>query len=342
MRRFQLFLMLILAFPPLFANRIVNVYIWGGEIPKQVLHDFERETGITIHLSTYDNNETMYTKLRASGKSIYDVILPSAYFVERMRKRGMLSPLDHKQLPNLVNLDEQFINNEYDPGNHFSVPLTWGATAIFYNKALVNPLPESWQDLWQSRWHSQLMMLDDSREVFSIALMSLGYSPNDANPQHIKAAYHHLLQLIPNIKLFASDSIQAIMIDEDAIAGIAWSGDAFKAQLENNQVGFSYPKDGFVIWVDCLAIPINPPHPKEAYQFINYMLRPETSVKIALIEGAAITNAKGHVLLPRAIRENQIVYPSAETLKSSHLQRDLSEETLALYNNYWQQFKLAF
>lgn len=342
MKRLQLFLMLALASTTLFANKVINVYIWGGEIPKKVLQEFERETGITVHLATYDSNETMYAKLRASGESIYDVILPSAYFVERMHKQGMLSLLDQKQLPNLINLDTHFTNNNYDPGNHYSVPIVWGATGIFYNNAFVKNAPKTWQDLWQHRWRRQLMLLDDPREVFSIALMSLGFDPNDSDPQHIEAAYNHLLQLVPNIKLFASDSIQAIIIDEDAIAGVAWSVDAFKVQGENNQISFSYPEEGFVIWIDCLAIPINPPHPKEAYQFINFMLKPETSVTIALIEGAAITNAKGHALLPKTMRENQIIYPTAEILKRGHLQRDVGEEKLALYSKYWQLLKLAF
>jgi spermidine/putrescine transport system substrate-binding protein len=336
------FLILALVSTTVFADKVVNVYIWGGVIPRKLVDEFTQETGIRVHLATYDSNETMYAKLRASGQSIYDVILPSAYFVERMSKQGLLAELDHSQLSNLANLAERFTNNDYDPGNRYSAPLVWGATGIFFNKALVKIKPQTWEDLWQSRWRKQLMLLDDSREVFSIALISLGYNPNDRDPQHITAAYQHLLQLVPNIKLFASDSIQAVMIDEDAIAGLAWNGDAFKAQAENSQISFSYPKEGFVIWVDCLAIPINPPHPKEAYQFINFMLRAQASVKIALAEGIAITNAKGQALLPQSIRENQILYPSATTLKRGFLQRDVGEQTLTLYSHYWQQLKLAF
>ncbi|WP_035918728.1 ABC transporter substrate-binding protein [Legionella fairfieldensis] len=341
MNRLGLFLILALTSSLLQANPTVNVYIWGGEIPKTVLQEFERETGITVHLSTYDSNETLYAKLKAGGPGLYDVILPSAYFVERMYKQGLLSKLDPEQLPNLVNLDKQFTNNSYDQGNHYSVPLIWGATGIFYNKSVVKTAPKTWQDLWQHHWQHQLMLLDDSREVFSMALISLGFDPNESNPQHIEAAYNRLLQLVPNIKLFASDSIQAVMIDEDAIAGLAWNADALKAQQENPDINFSYPQEGFVIWIDCLAIPLNPPHPKEAYQFINFMLKPEISVKIALTEGQAITNAKGRDLLPKSIRENPIVYPSAEILKHGYMQRDVGEETLALYSQYWQQLKLA-
>ncbi|MBA4697509.1 MAG: spermidine/putrescine ABC transporter substrate-binding protein [Legionella sp.] len=323
------------------AKSVVNVYAWGGEIPKVVLKQFEKETGIKVNFSTYDNNETLYAKLRATNNGMYDVILPSSYFVERMKAQSLLLPLDSRQLPNKVNLDKFFVNNTYDEDNKYSIPLIWGVTGLFYNREQVKLAPSAWQDLWQERWHSALMLLDDAREVFSVALMSLGWSPNDADKVHIEAAYRHLLALIPNIKLFASESIQAIMIDEDAIAGIAWNGDVFKARLENRTIDFVYPKEGFIIWVDCLAIPKNPPHMKEAYQFINFMLKPETGKMIALTQGHAIANAASKALLPAAIQNNPMIYPSNEVLSRGHFQRNVSDETLNLYAKYWQQFKLA-
>ncbi len=337
------FLVLALLSATLFADkRVVNVYVWGGEIPKKAVQQFEKETGIHVNFSTYDSNETMYTKLKASKTALYDVVLPSAYFVERMRNQGMLLQLDHQRLPNLKNLEKRFQCNDYDPDNQYSIPLIWGATGIFFNKNYVKKVPGLWQDLWQNYWRRQLLLLDDPREVFAIALMSLGYNPNDSDPRHIKAAYLHLLRLVPNIKLFASESVQAIIIDSDANLGMAWNGDAYKAQKENKQIGFHLPESGFVIWVDCLAIPKGAPHPQEAYQFINYLLKAETGATIALSEGHAITNSKGKSLLPSSMRDNSTIYPSAESLKHGHFQRDLGEETLKLYSLYWQQLKLAF
>lgn len=325
-----------------FANPVVNVYIWGGEIPKTVIKQFEATSGINVNFSTYDSNETMYAKLKASHKTNYDVIMPSAYFVERMKKQGMLETLDHQRLNNIHNLDKRFVNNDYDPNNQYSVPIVWGSTGIVFNQQFIKTPIKQWTELWDNRWKNQLMLLDDSREVFAIALMSLGYNPNDALPDHIKAAYNKLIELVPNIKLFASDGVQAILIDEDALLGSAWNGDAFKAHLENNHIDFVFPTDGYVIWTDCLAIPKNPPHINEAYAFINFILQPEISQKIALLEGHAITNKAGRDLLPDVIRNNPMVYPDEETLKRGHFQRDVGEETLALYNQYWQQLKLAF
>lgn len=325
-----------------FAGKIVNVYVWGGEIPKALIHQFEKDTGIKVNFSTYDSNETMYAKLKATRKTVYDIVMPSGYFVERMRNQGMLVKLEHEKLPNINHLFSRFTESQYDPHNQYSVPINWGATGIFYNQTWVKDAPGSWCDLWASKWRHELLLLDDAREVFSIGLMSLGYPPNDINPEHIKKAYEALLALIPNIKLFASDSVQAIIIDGDAHAGSAWNGDAFKAQFENKAIQFIYPKDGFVIWVDCLAIPTNAPHINEAYEFINYMLKPESAAEIALREGHATTNEQGKLLLPESIRNNPIVYPDESVLKMGTVQRDVGDKTIALYNQYWEQLKLSF
>ena len=342
MSRFIVLFCLCVISSSLMAQKVVNVYIWGGIIPASVIHQFEQESGIIVNVSTYDSNETMYAKLKSSKRSIYDVILPSSYFVERMRKQSMLSELNPEKLTNLVNLDALFRENDYDPGNHFSVPIIWGTTGMFYNAKHIKNPPTFWGDLWSNRWSGQLMLLDDAREVFSAALLRLGYSPNDTNPKHLLAAYQTLRALIPNIKLFASDSIQATIIDEDALAGLAWNGDAFKAQMENSNIHFVYPKNGFVIWVDCLAIPRNPPHPDEAYLFINYLLKANIAAEIALKEGHAITNTAGKQLLPPEIRDNPVVYPDTETLKRGVFQRDVGEETIVLYNQYWEALKLMF
>lgn len=323
-------------------ERVVNVYAWGGIIPKQVIQDFERTTGIKVNFSTYDNNETMYAKIKTSKQSIYDVILPSGYFVERMSKQGYLLRLDKTKLPHAKNLLHPFINPAYDPNNQYSIPLIWGATGLFYNQHWINIKPKKWGDLWTKQWRNQLMLLDDPREVFAMALFYLGYSANDENPQHIHEAYEALMKLKPNIKLFASESIQAIMIDEDAIAGTAWNGDAYKAHRENRAIQFVYPKEGYIIWIDCLSIPKNPPHEEEAYAFIDFMLHAKSAATIAEMEGHAITNEKGIQRLPERIKNDPLVYPTETVLKRATVQKDIGEEAIALYHAYWQELKLSF
>ncbi|MDF1827451.1 MAG: spermidine/putrescine ABC transporter substrate-binding protein [Legionellaceae bacterium] len=326
---------------PLLASKTLNLYIWGGEIPKALIQTFEHETGINVNLSTYDSNETLYAKLKATPRPMYDVVLPSAYFVERLKKQKLLSQLDPNRLPNLKNLDPAFENNHYDPHNQYSIPLIWGITGIFYNQAWIKHMPTHWGDLWDSSWKGQLMLLDDPREVFGMALLKLGYHPNDSDPKHIEEAFRSLKTLAPNIKLFVSEGIQSILVDGDATVGVTWNADALKAYRENKNIRFTYPEEGFVLWIDCLAMLKNAPHPDEAYAFINFMLKASSAASLALTEGHAITNQAGKKQLPESIQNNPMTYPAPEVLKRGIIQRDLDEKTLELYNTYWQQLKFS-
>lgn len=323
------------------SDDMVNVYAWSGEVPDAVIKQFQKETGIKVNFSTYDSNETLYAKLKAVDNPGYDVIEPSSYYVDRMRKEQMLEPLDKSQIPNIKYLDTEFLNEPYDPGNQFSMPNLWGVTGIFVNKKYFDPSTiQRWSDLWQPRFDNQLLLLDDVREVIPMTLMSLGYSANDNNAEHIKQAYQQLLKLRQNIKLFVSDAAASIITDEDATVGMTWNGDLYRAKQSNPNLVFIYPKDGFVIWVDCFAIPKNAPHYKNAVKFINFMMRPDIALQSSMAYFYATPNLAAQKMLPANIRNSPIIYPSHDILKNGQFQTDLTDQTVALYAQYWEMLKL--
>lgn len=322
-------------------TQVVNVYTWGGQIPKYLLKQFEQETGIRVNFSTYDSNEILYAKLKSSQIGIYDVIGPSSYFVSRMKQKKMLTQLDKSRLPNIKNLASYFTNAPYDPGNAFSIPLVWGTTGIFINANYIKEPISRWKQLWDKRYYHKLLLIDDLREVFSMSLLSLNFSANSNNLDNIHSAYQHLTRLLPNIKVFSSDNIQSILIDEDAHIGMVWNNDFRKAREENPHLRFIYPEEGFVVWVDCLSIPANAPHQNNAYRFLNFLLRAESSKAIALNEGYAITNQAGKRLLPPDITNDKAVYPDPETLKRGQFQTNIQERALQAYTQYWQLLKVS-
>jgi spermidine/putrescine transport system substrate-binding protein len=322
-------------------EKILNVYTWSGVIPDVVIQQFEKETGIKVNFSTYDSNEVMYAKLKTSKNAGYDVIEPSSYYVDRMRRQGMLEKLDKARLPNFRNLNPDFLNQSYDPQNQFSQPFIWGITGIFTNKTQIPPgSVNRWSDLWENQYHDKLMLLDDTREVFSMGLKVLGYSVNDNNPAHIKEAYLKLKELLPNIKLF-SNAVLSIAIDEDAGIGMAWNGDLYKAHLENPHLNFVYPKDGFVIWVDNFAIPKGVLHRDNAYLFLNYMLREDVARKVALDNHFPTPNLAAWKSLPVEIKNNPTAYPPRKVLRRGEFQTDIGDEALMLYEKYWEQLKMG-
>jgi len=324
------------------ADNILNLYSWSDVIPQSVIQQFEKETGIKVHYSTYDRNEVLYAKLRANSRVGYDVIEPSSYFVDKMRKQGMLEALDKSKISNWHFLNPVLLNPPYDPKNIYSIPYFWGVTGMFVNTHYhpANSI-KKWADLWSDKYKDQLLFLDDAREAFSVGLLSLGYKINDENPAHIQQAFLQLKKILPNVKVFSSDTTVSIMIDEDAALGLSWNCDAERAKRENPQISFVYPQEGFVIWVDSFAIAKDAPHKENAYQFLNFLLRPEIAKQASLYSTYATGNLAAQKLLPENIKNDPRIYPTAAYLRKGSFQTDPSEATLALYEKYWEELKMG-
>ncbi|MEO8402054.1 MAG: spermidine/putrescine ABC transporter substrate-binding protein [Gammaproteobacteria bacterium] len=324
------------------SSNVVNVYTWSQEIPNTVIAQFEKETGITVNYTSFDSNEVMFAKLRTAKNSGYDLIEPSSYYIDRMRRQNMLEKLDKSKLSEYKNLDPQFLNLAFDPHSDYSVPFIWGITGVFMNKNYFRQEKvKSWSDLLKKDFSNQLMILDDPREAFSMALLMLGYSINDTDPLHINQAYLKLRELMPNIRLFNTDAVTSILIDEDATIGIAWNGDLYKANMENSKLAFVYPTDGFEIWVDNFAILKDSPHKENAYRFLNFVMRPEIAKQISMNIHYATANLAAKKLLPAEIQNNPTLYPPNDVLRHGQFETDIGDKTFALYEKYWEQLKMG-
>jgi spermidine/putrescine transport system substrate-binding protein len=337
-------LFLIVYGAPIYAGQaVLNVYAWAGYLPKAVLQAFTRETGIQVNYSTYESNEALYAKLKTGPHSGYDIIMPSSYCIARMRREGMLLPLDKNKLFYLKQLQPVLLDkaDTYDPGNQYSIPYLWSVTGLVINSAYHHPgRLKTWQSLWQADFKDKLLLLDDAREVFSVALLALGYSPNARDPEQIQQAYLKLKQLMPNVRVFSSEGIASLYIDEELTAGIAWNGDVYRIQQENPAVQFYYPQEGYILSIDNLAVPIGAKHIEYAYQFINFLLRPEVAACISLETGYATSNQEARHYLPLSILRNPIIYPDESTLPRGIIQEDVGE-ALRFYEQYWDLLKMG-
>jgi len=323
-------------------EKVLNIYIWGNYLPNEVTAAFTKETGIRVNVTEFDNNETMYTKLKTISHTGYDLVVPSSFYVPRMIRYKMIQPLDKSKIGGIENLDPILMSKEFDLGNKYSLPYFWGTSGIIINtKYYPKNSITSWSDLWKSEYENKLMILDDMREMFSIAMLLLGYPVNDLTPEHIQKAYLKLKTLLPNIRIFNIDAVPNIYIDEDATIGTVWSGDAKLAEQENHDLQYVLPKEGFAIWIDSIAILNNAPHLENAYKFLNFMLRPDVAKNISLITGNATPNLAARKLLPKAIQHNPISYPDAKTLRNGFFQYDIDDKTLQLLSKYWEKLKIG-
>lgn len=337
----SLFFTLIWMLPTTAAEeKILNIYNWANYMPKQVLKKFSKQTGIHINYSEFDSNETLYAKLKSNPNIGYDLVVPSNYYIPRMIREHLIQPINLNRIPNYRWIKPYLLHRHFDPKNRFSIPYSWGITGIAVNRRYhPNDTINRWQDFWRPQYRNQLLILNDMRGAFNIALITLGYSINDKNKAHIYQAYLKLKALMPNIKLFNSDAEQNIYVDADATIGMGWNGDIYQAQQENKNIDFIFVKDHFILWIDSFVLCENAPHPNNAHLFLNFINQPEIAAEIALYNGYSSPNNGAIARLPKAQRDNPTFNPPMQLLKRAELEEDVGE-AIQWYQKYWYQLKL--
>lgn len=320
-------------------SNTVYFYNWSEYVPPGLLEQFSKESGIKVIYSTYESNESMYAKLKTHKDSAYDVVVPSTYFVAKMAKEGMLQKIDKSKLSNFDNLDPKLLHKPFDPNNDYSIPYMWGATAIGINPSQIDPKTvTAWADLWKPEYQGSLLLTDDAREVFQIALRKLGYSGNTTDPKQIEAAYNELKKLMPNVLIFNSDNPGNPFMEGEVNLGMLWNGSAYTAHKAGAPIEIIWPKEGAIFWMDSLAIPANAKNPDGALKLINFLLRPDIAVQVAEAVGYPTPNLTAQKRLPKAIAEDKSLYPDAETINKGEWQDDVGQ-TSALYESYFQKLK---
>ena len=322
------------------SSDCLYIYAWSGIVPDHVIKKFTEETGVNVVMSFYENNETLYAKVKLLGKQpSYDIAFPSTYFVQKMIQNDLLAELDKSKIPNLEFVNKDVMNMSFDYGNRFSVPYSMSLTGILYNEKHIKGKVDSWKNLFEPQYKNKILVVDDIREIFHVGLNLLGYDVNSVNEMEIKAAYDKLCTLLPNIRLFLSDSIKTSFLSEEVIMGMSWNIDAYQTMVEDSNLKFIYPKEGAIFSMDTLVVLKNARNKESAYKFINFVHRPDIAKEIIESMGMSIPNNEAKKLLKPELQNNEVMFPNQQTLKYSIIHEDLGEN-IAIYNKYWEMLKV--
>lgn len=320
-------------------GKTLYFYNWTEYVPPGLLEQFTKETGIKVIYSTYESNESMYAKLKTYRDGAYDLVVPSTYFIAKMSKEGMLQKIDKSRLSHFNDLDPNLLHKPFDPNNDYSIPYIWGATAIGINTDAIDAnTVTSWADLWKPEYKGRLLLTDDAREVFQVALRKLGYSGNTTDPKQIEAAYNELKKLMPNVLAFNSDNPGNPYMEGEVDLGMVWNGSAYVARQAGTPLEIVWPKEGGIFWMDSLAIPANAKNVDGALKLINFLLRPEIAVQVAETIGYPTPNLAARKLLPKEIANDKSLYPDDAVIENGEWQNDVGD-TSTLYETYFQQLK---
>jgi putrescine transport system substrate-binding protein len=341
---------------PIDAQKVLNVYNWSDYIDPSVVPAFEKEYGIKVNYDVFDSNEVVETKLLA-GHTGYDVVVPSASFLQRQIQAGVFQKLDKSLLPNLSNLDPMInkIIEVHDPGNQYSVNYLWGTSGVGYNEAKVlQAMPSAPVDSFAMFYDPNVVknfkscgvsILDAPDEMVGTVLIYLGKNPNSESLDDLKAAEQVLLSIRPFIRYINSSRYIDDLANGDLCLALGWSGDVGQARARAKEDGkgitikYNIPREGAIMFFDMLAIPADAPHPKNAHLFINYLLRPEVAAKNSAMMHYATSNAAAYQLIDPVVYNDRGIYPSEA--QKTHLYPNSSHSIAYTrqLNRTWTRFK---
>jgi spermidine/putrescine transport system substrate-binding protein len=308
-------------------ERLLNIYNWSDYIDDRTIPLFQALTNIRINYDVFSSNEDLLGKLKA-GATAYDIIVPTNNFIPTYLNLDLIEPLRQDLIPNLTNLDKEFVETDYDPGNRYSVPWQWGTTGIGFNRRRVQGV-DSWAALFEPAVAASghVSLLREVTDLIGCALIYLGKSPNSVVDADLAEVVKLVRSIRPRLKKFTTDTyIDELAADETWLAQ-GWSGDVFQAQDQNQDISYAIPKEGSLRFVDVMCIPKGAPHPGNAARFMNYVLHPKVQARISkyVSYGTPVSLAKP--LLPSDQLSDPAIYPpssvklSIVTLTGQKLQK---------------------
>ncbi len=338
------------------AEEVVNVYNWSDYIEESVLSDFEKTTGIKVVYNVFDTNEMLKAKL-LTGKSGYDVVFPTISDAAPLIKAKIFQPLQKDKLPNLKH-EWDFIADKtkvFDPDNAHSVNYMWGTTGLGINpkkiKAVAPDAPlDSWAMLFDPQYAEKIAqcgiyILDSPQDVVPAALNYAGKDAGTAKKSELLAAKAILDPVRPYIRKITSSGSSDALANGDVCLVLGYSGDMFQArdraaEAKNGiEITYVVPKEGAQMWFDQMFIPADAPHPENAHQFINYMLKPEVIAKSSNYVYYANGNKDAAEFMQADIVEDPAIYPGEAVAKKLFVVPAYSPRVVKSLNRMWTNYK---
>jgi putrescine transport system substrate-binding protein len=291
-------------------ERVLNVLNWSDYVDEQTIPVYQAHSNIRVNYDVYSSSEELLAKMRA-GPTDYDIIVPSSSFIPTYRQLDLIEPLRQDLIPNLGNLDREFVETDYDPGNRYTIPWQWGTTGIGYHRRRVAGAVSSWKSVFEpdAAVRGRVSLLREVTDLIACALIYLGKSPNSSKEADLAEVVSLLRSAKSKVRKFTSDTyIDELAAGETWLAQ-GWSGDMFQSSDRNAAIAYRIPDEGSLRFVDVMCVPKGAPHSGNAARFMNYVLQPKVQARISryVSYGTPVSLAKP--LLPAEQLSDPAIYP---------------------------------
>ena len=321
----------------------ISLMTWGGDfIPREIINDFEKETGIKVNYKEVQSNEDMQSLLETSGDQ-YDLAVVTDYMVDILRQNGNLHKIDESKLENFKNINPNYQGNYYDESNEYSIPYAISTALLLVNPdAVAEKNAEaitSYEDLWQNELKDSLVMIDGAVEVMGIVSKALDLEVNSDKQEDQDAVREKLFALRPNIHRFETNTPEDSLLNKEAVAGFMYSNQVYKAIEQDDSLEAVFAKEGTPIYIDSFVISKDAPNLEGTHKFLDYIMKPEVAARIAEITKFTSANEKAVDFLSDEFKENPIMTLSDEVSSKTFFYTGL-EKVLEDYDFIYSEFKM--
>jgi len=321
------------------AEGVLNLYNWGNYTSPELLTKFEAETGIKVTVTDYDANDTALAKVEAGGHG-FDLVVPSANYIPIWREKGLIAALDLTKLPNHANIAPEWKDVPWDPARAHSVPWQWGSTGIAVNTKVYSGDPNTsavFLDV-PEELKGKINVVPEMNDIVNLAIMYVGGEPCTEDTEVLKKARDALVAAKPDWLSMDYGATEK-MSNNDWAASVNWNGSTMRIRLANPDVVYGYPKEGYPLFMDSVALLSDAQNVEEAYKFMDFIMVPENAAMISAFARYANGIAGSDAFMPEDMKTAPEVATPAEHVAAGKFLPTCSAKATGYVTAIWTELQ---